>query len=387
MNTKKSNQNGAVSIFIVVFSALLITIVTVSFVRVMMQDQQQATMIDLSRSAYDSAQAGVEDAKLALLRYQATCNTNGDLSADCVKQRAWINSNDCNVATNSDPANTAEVKVQTGGSNNLDQAYTCVKVKLVTDDYLGVVNQGESRMIPLIGTGNFNKVKVEWFSSSNLSTTGSTNVAFGTYKALQPGTLSNPNAVNVPAILRAQIIQIGSSFSLSDFDSTMDDSGSSTFFLYPQSSSIPTLFASSDLRKNPVATRPTPVTCVNTVNTAFSCSSEITLSTNIIGSDHSVFLHLSSIYGSGADYRVTLLNNSDTQPVSFNAIQPEVDSTGRANDLFKRVRTRVDLSNINFPYPVAAVETGGDFCKDFSITDNPVDYNAGSVGLFGNCNP
>lgn len=89
-------ERGAVSIFIVIFAALLMTIVTIGFVRIMVNDQSQATNSDLSQSAYDSALAGVEDAKRALLQYQTICATG--TVAECNAATAGVSSSVCNEA-------------------------------------------------------------------------------------------------------------------------------------------------------------------------------------------------------------------------------------------------------------------------------------------------
>ncbi len=54
--------------------------------------------------------------------------------------------------------------------------------------------------------------------------------------------------------------------------------------------------------------------------------------------------------------------------MAFNGVQPVIDVTGRANNMFRRVLARVELSG-SFVYPEAAVDMKNDLCKNFSVTD------------------
>lgn len=391
----RSKQRGAVSLFVVVFAALLITVVTVSFVRIMIQDQQQATAVDLSQSAYDSAQAGVEDAKRALIRYQAICQESDE--AACASAKATLDSATCNTAVKQlseyKDNTSSEIIVQEGNqSNALDQAYTCIKIALDTIDYLGTLAIGDSKIIPLrVNSGSdFDTVKIEWFSGSDLPAGPDAKVdlqAPSPNMPLLPQSGSGQWQPNRPSIMRIQLIQIGSNgFNLGDFDSVNSDneSNANTLFLYPTGISGSTApvagttvgFIGNDIRRSQDSTPMVPVNCLGSLaGGGYACSATIKLPGPINGGEREAYLRVNSLYNK-ASYRVTMFS-SDASPVKFDAVQPEIDSTGRANDLFRRVKVRVELSDINFPYPDAAVEVTGNFCKTFSVTDNPDDYKDG----------
>ena len=383
MKTYKK-ERGAVSLFIVIFAALLITTVTISFIHLMLNDQQQATANDLSQSAYDSAKAGVEDAKRAILRYQVACSS-GDAAgiAACAKTAADINSSICNqglVDIGINPKDS-EVKVQQTNDSSasaLDQAYTCVKIKLATSDYIGTLGADSSKVIPLKGTGDFNTVKLEWYNSANLPSPNNADVSLigisDPLPLLHQLSGSSGWPANRPPIMRTQLMQFGSGFSLSDFDDVKNgQSDANTLFLYPTSGvTAPTTpFSGNDTRKTPTGA-PRPTTCISSLGSGgYACSVTINLPDPINAGSRTAYLRLGALYNA-ANYRVTLLNSA--APVTFDAVQPEIDSTGRANDLFRRVSSRVELTDINFAYPTASVDISGNFCKDFLVTDNPLDY-------------
>lgn len=388
MNTK-IKQSGAVSLFIVIFTALLLTIITVSFVRIMLSDQRQATAADLSRSAYDSAQAGVEDAKRALLDYQSEC-ASGDASR-CATALALINSSVCNKALSRvisyTPGQEVLVQQTTGdGAAALQQAYTCVKIIRQTDDYVGALNQDDSKLVSLAGVSSFASVRLEWFSAKDLEGT-SPNVDVPGISA-DPPLLSQSNwtsatTPNRPSLMRAQLMQFGSGgFSLSDFDgstNTASESNANTLFLYPSDISKALSIKAFLGNTRKVATNPTQVHCEPNLGPGgYACSVDLTLPTPINGGNRTAYLRLTSLY-KATNYRVTLLTAAGLA-VKFDGVQPRIDSTGRANDLFRRVQSRVEVIDTDFPYPDAVVDTTGNLCKDFLVTDDPADYQ-------NNCTP
>jgi len=368
-------RRGAVSLFVVIFFSLLITVLVVGFVRIAIRDQQAASAQNLSQSAYDSAQAGVEDAKRALVRLNTVCSS--DNVGDCTNATNKIDSAICNDPV-SDIAvvSEGEVKIQqkTGdAASALDQAYTCVTITRNTSDFVGKLTADEAKVIPLVGVGAFNNVKIEWFSTKDLPNNT-------TAVALDPSFTKLPTVeaygTTKPPVMRAHLIQVGASFNADDMN---NNSTNSSLFLYPVSGVADTNVNFTWDVPQTATKKPYTVKCSPTLTSGgYACSITLPLPNPIKGDLNSrrALLELKTLYNS-ANYRVTLYN--DTTLVKFNNIQPQVDSTGRANSLFRRVQSRLEIVDA-YPYPSSEIEVTDNFCKNFSVTDQTGDYK-------NNCTP
>lgn len=370
--TKK--QQGAVSLFIVIFTALLLSIITVSFVQLMTKDQQQATHEDLSESAYDSAVAGVEDAKRLLLLSQACEKGTAGPTVDCSVVTAAMKIPVGETQTSCDtlakgglvPFSNGEMPLrQQVDDSSLDQAYTCVMIMPNTRDFLGSMSAGTNpTLVPLRGKDSFNRIVISW----SLNKTGDVvNLPAAGSKALPPVGASWPE--NRPSLLRAQLINGKGNFRLSDFDKS---GYSNTLFLYPSPTGLGTADFVTDNRRSPSGgSEPQLITCnASAPSGSYVCRVEINMAPAMAANNEAAFLSLAALYNA-TDFKVELMNG--TIPVMFDGVQPEVDSTGRANDLFRRVVSRIEL-NDTFNYPLAAIETSGNLCKNFSVTTEPNDF-------------
>lgn len=364
--TSKNNHYsewGVTSLFIVLFASLLLSIITVSFAAMMIREQQRSTDDEQSQSAYDAALAGVEDGK----RVIAACNNGNQTACNA------INAHECTTVTaasiQTGEAN-GEVKLQTAvaaDGRELNQAYTCVVISRNTDNVKKVLEHDASVMIPIRATGNFNQVVVSWHTSDDATT------------SLVDGALAELPQLSAwpaarPALLRAQLMQYDSSIGItpSDFD---DGPNAHTLYLQPQTTVNSLSFSLDNRRSGNLELQ--AATCVNggfSVATGYSCQAVIQLP-NI--SNRAGYLRLTSFYNS--THLMVELRNSANTNVDFEGVQPSIDSTGRANDLFRRVEARIDSSNTSFPYPRATVDITNNFCKTFSVSAQAADYDDGAA--------
>lgn len=367
----KRKDSGSVSIFAVIFAALLLTIVTVGFIKLMLDDQNRAASNDLSQSAYDAALSGVEDAKRVVIK----CNSGDSQACNAIEAQKCQTVQKSGIFPGSPDDKEVKIKTTSTSTEQYDQAYTCVKVDMDTDDYMYKARNGITETIPLRSANNseFNTILLEWLTKDD---TGGV-AELPANSLIQGDNLppeNNWRGQKNPALMRAHIITPGSE---SVTPNGLDDSkSSSTLFLKPTSvngsGTAPVSVALATPRTQ--EDKPgggdnyaTGIACSKNLNlNQYSCRVKIKLD-QLHGAGQNSLLRLTPIYGGNVfTVRVSLMNGD--QPVKFSGIQPSVDSTGRAGNVFRRVDARLQLVG-DFAYPEGAVGVNEALCKDFNVDD------------------
>lgn len=363
-----AGQRGAAAIFIVIFASLLISVITLGFVRLIGDDQQQALNSDLSQSAYDSAEAGIEDAKRALADYAKFNCFSGPTSPTCSQYDAAFAS-DCGALfgvsnlLGLERANTTnEVQVSRGSASNdrdLRQSYTCANIKVDTPTYSNTLVQNSSDLVPIRATGPLTSINLSWFTNADAGSPP------GSPFTLRNGTTNPESWTNTsPPIMRVQYIH----FENGDNRKEIIDN-SKTLFLYPQRTGVPppTDFG-ADRFLDPSTKTPRRVLCNTTGQ--FACTVSLNIPSSLRSGDN--FLRITPLYNK-ASFQV-MLNGT-----TFDGVAPIVDVTGRAGDLFRRIESQVTFGNA-YPYPEAVLEASDGICKSFSV-GAPGDFERGDCDL------
>lgn len=378
-NRSKRQQQGFVSLFTVIFFTLLITVITVGFVSIVLNEQQQSLNNDLRASALNAAESGIEDAKRAILYYNslpAGSNKNALYST--------LTSNQCDALTNSTIAQG--IGVSSNGAvtsqNNLSQYFTCLTVNLVSPNYLASSSADKSVFIPLNSQNNaaFDQLVVSWHlvsSSVGASGDGQPTKYVTSTTTLPPvaGSGSSWSSQGYPAYLRVQLYGYPST---GNFTRNDISDRSRSAFLVPGAvgTTSPISFDTADPLPHQFDTNKLPLQAIkcsgtppNVPSGTYACTATLQLPSgaNFASTANNYFLRVTPLYGS-THFSVTLKNSSSGNAISFSGVEPIVDVTGRAGNVFRRVQSRVVIGAAT-DLPEFEVETAGDICKNMVVSD------------------
>jgi hypothetical protein len=381
MHTTHSKEAGFVSLFTVIFFILFIAVITLGFLRIMGIEQQQALNNDLTSSAIAAADSGIEDGKRAILAYQTT--TDPALKTALA---AAFTSGQCDSLTGSAVIRTA-LRLDAGGNvignNQLNQNYTCLTVDLTTPDYLNYKSANASDYIPLVPDGpTFNRIRVSWhLISQTLGPAGDGIPAnYPPGPLLPPVVNVNGNPTNAwssqgyPAYLRVQLYAHPKAGPITR---AALDARSNTMLLVPTTqanvagvpATTPINFGTNDPRGYEQAkTNLQQIRCIN--NPAgnvggYACTATLELPPGNPAATNNYFLRVTPMYGQ-SHFQLGLLNGN--APVDFNGVQPIVDATGKAQDVFRREQARIRINPVA-NVPEFVVESGNTICKNMVVSD------------------
>lgn len=384
-----TKQSGFVSLFTTIFFMLLLTVITIGFLRLMALEQQQSLNNELSASAGAAAESGVEDGKRAILKY--TSLPSGDLLKN--ELRTAMTNPNCNSLSNSTTIRDALGLSSTGSiiqNDQLLQHYTCLTVSLDSPDYLGRSEAGKSDIFPLRATdvAGYDAVKISWHLISN---TTDPKDGDGIPQNYAPS-ISLPQLANAtpatdswsdlryPAYLRVQLM--GYPSGVPTFTRADMMQRSRTMFLAPgqvgvDASSPPVSMTAADpnpgtFNQNQLA--PQMVRCEASPATKiglYACTAVLSIAP-LTSASSNLYLRLTPLYGA-TRFRVALMRAGSE--VQMSEVQPVIDVTGRAHDVYRRIQARVRVNPI-VDFPEFAAETTGDICKNMQVSSNAVDYRA-----------
>lgn len=386
----RRKEQGVASILTVIFFILIASVITIGFMRLSINEGNQALGDSLSKSALASAYSGVNDAKRAILyclQYKndpvghPECDENNPSGINNPNCRGFFENSTIrqNIGMPDPDATDGSIHVGDDPTSTINERYTCVTISNDTYDVSGplVIDQSDSNttLIPLRSTAAFNAVRISWHrkpvlggSLAGLNYGGAGNEtranyrdtdAYGTYFKWDP---------NWPALLKMSL------FSHPNAGITYNADGSTniaekTAYLYPQNVSAP-----QSVGVNALIPRQLTNCNSNGFNAAgnlYLCQLTITgfdaLTPNFNPPDRVMYLQLSNLYVD-TDFTVELLNGAT--PVKFNDVSPQVDATGAVGDTFRRIQVRLRFQG-STPLLPNALDTGSGICKNFIVASDP----------------
>lgn len=357
-------QKGAASMIVVIFMSIILSIVTIGFVRLAINEQRDSTDEDLSNRAYFAAESGIEDAKRAIQEDLA-----GTLSGS-------LNENTCDA-----PGTAGEYNPELSATSEFDVEYTCMLLNFEPDrlrSELANANQTkqyEVRPIKQSGAGSSQPsyITLSWHMDAPAADDGDGDV--GSSVVLRGATAATDiprfGAWQYPAMMEVTMITYPQgSFSRGDVDSIK-------MFLSPHASNgsngyVANVYLPGGSPNSALDGTVQRASCVNSDNN-MSCSMRFDVRrVPALASSHFMEFRVTNHYVS-TSFEISMENSVGT-PLLFDGAQVIADVTGRAGEVYRRVEAAIELSDTEF-VPNFSIQSATDICKDFSFTNVAAEFS------------
>jgi len=328
MKRLDKEQNGFVSIFSALILMTIISLITIGFTYSTNRSLRRTLDDQLNTQAFYAAESGVNDAVAYL---------NGGAAAD-------------KTSCDSGGGSAFNYTVDSG----LNVGYSCVLIDVDPPEqvFSPVPVQGTDKAIVtnVSTASNINSIVFKWDSTqpslSNPRTGGFG--GGGTFPPLPPKTTWG----NDIGIVRVDLVPVG--LGLLDRQNLVDNSY--TFFLYPTNTNY-------NVAAQPGQANSGVTLLTNCNSTGLRCQTEVFLG----GPARNQYqMRLQSLYNptqvtfGPEDAGGTALNMIDGQAI--------IDSTGRANDVFRRLQVRVPLSEVVGYTDPFALNSANSICKRLQVS-------------------
>jgi hypothetical protein len=335
MTTK--NRSGMVAIMVTAMIMVILSLITLGFARLVSREQRQALDDQLSTQAFYAAESGVN---------AAAAKMRGGVLAE---------KNDCDVSTyNNGTIDSATPEVR----------FTCLMIDPTPTELKfnnGFIKTDRARVVPVFTNPLATELNFRWSDNNPARVNAGADCDVRRIPAL------NQWGDDRVAMLEVDLIPFPNA-ATGNLNREFLDQNTATFLFYPcgdSSASVTTVNytnfragdASGSRRGNIQAVfcdKSGGYTCSVTVN-GFPAMN--------------YYARIKSIYSSA---NVEVAGKSGTNVVSFANAQVVVDSTGRANDVLRRVQVRLPFESQALK-PEASLQSKDEICKLYSVTGTTVE--------------
>jgi Tfp pilus assembly protein PilX len=323
--TQRSDA-GLVSIMVTMVMMLVITLIVIGFSQISRREQSQSRDRQHSTQAFLAAESGVNDARVAI---------QAGLAAGTLQDKT-----ECGINAGTPQVYRDNLQPVIDSAN--DVSYSCLLVSTQLPDLLQDVPLDSGGVVVPITpvSGTIRTIHLKWTAPGVTTTAGC------------PGGIGSLPASTGWAcrygMLRVDMV------GTSPLNRAALSSSQKAFFLYPTTGAAPAVDYNSPITKGAVRAMRCTVT---------DCRVDILVSGSTA---NNLMMRFNSVYLAGT-VQLTV-DNPAGNPVLLKGAQAQVDVTGKAQDVLRRIQVRLSLLNKS-DSPGYALISGSAICKRFSVSD------------------